>query len=103
MIFTFNPKSEILFGRSASEQAGARTRGFGCSKVLCVYDKGVKDAGVVDPIVKNLEAAGLKVVRPGKDQAGTERPGRFYRRSERREGADPGHQDDVEKGGKLFI
>jgi alcohol dehydrogenase len=65
MIFTFNPKSEILFGQTVSAQTGARTKALGCAKVLCVYDKGVKDAGIVDPIIKNLEAAGLKVVQYG--------------------------------------
>ena len=66
MIFTFNPKSEILFGDNSSEQAGARVKALGCSRVLCVYDKGVKDAGIVDPVVKSLEAAGLKVLHYGK-------------------------------------
>lgn len=62
MIFTISPKSSVVFGEGASDQVGEKTIGFGCSKVLCVYDKGVKDAGIIDPIVKNLENAGLKVV-----------------------------------------
>jgi alcohol dehydrogenase len=62
MLFTINPKSQVVFGDNASDQTGERTKALGCSKILCVYDKGVRDAGLVDPIVKNLEKAGLKVV-----------------------------------------
>jgi alcohol dehydrogenase class IV len=32
---------------------------------MCIYDKGVKDAGVVDPIVENMEKAGLDVIHYG--------------------------------------
>jgi alcohol dehydrogenase len=65
MSFRISPKSEVLFGAGEAYQTGKRTAGFGCSKVLCVYDKGVKDAGVVEPIVKNMEKMGLKVVQYG--------------------------------------
>ena len=65
MLFTINRKSAVIFGEHASDQAGEKTKALGCSKVLCVYDKGVKDAGIVDPIVKNLENAGLTVVHYG--------------------------------------
>jgi alcohol dehydrogenase len=65
MLFTINSKSRVVFGHNASDQTGEQTKALGCSKVLCVYDQGVKDAGLVDPIVKNLEEAGLEVVRFG--------------------------------------
>jgi alcohol dehydrogenase len=65
MSFRISPKSEVLFGEHMSYQTGKRTVALGCSKVICVYDKGVKDAGVVDPIVENMEKAGLEVVRYG--------------------------------------
>jgi alcohol dehydrogenase class IV len=65
MSFRISSKAEVLFGAGESHQAGKRTAALGCSKVLCVYDKGVKDAGIVDPIVKNLEQSGLKVVHYG--------------------------------------
>jgi alcohol dehydrogenase len=65
MSFRISPKSEVLFGVGEAYQTGKRTAGFGCSKVLCVYDKGVKDAGVVDPIVTNMKKMGLKVVEYG--------------------------------------
>jgi alcohol dehydrogenase len=63
MIFTLNPKSQVFFGQTASKQTGEKVKALGCAKVLCVYDKGVRDAGIVDPIIENLEAAGVLVVR----------------------------------------
>ncbi len=62
MLFTISPKSSVVFGEGASDQVGEKTKALGCSKVLCVYDRGVKEAGLVGPIVRNLEDAGLKVV-----------------------------------------
>ncbi len=62
MVFRIGPKSEVLFGDHASDQIGERTRALGCSKVLCVYDQGVKNAGVVGPILASLEKAGLEIV-----------------------------------------
>ncbi len=63
MVFRIAPKSEVLFGEHASDQTGERTKALGCSKVLLVYDKGVKEAGVVGPIVENLKNAGLDIVQ----------------------------------------
>ncbi|MFH0730643.1 MAG: iron-containing alcohol dehydrogenase [Pseudomonadota bacterium] len=64
-MFRISSKSEVLFGEGASHQTGKRTVALGCSKVLCVYDPGVKNAGIVDPIIDNMEKAGLKVVQFG--------------------------------------
>jgi alcohol dehydrogenase class IV len=63
MLFTIDPKSRIVFGEHASDQVGEQTRTLGCSKILCVYDKGVKDAGIADAVIENLEAAGLEIIR----------------------------------------
>jgi len=65
MPYTITSKSEVIFGEHASDQAGEKTKELGCSKVICIYDKGVKDAGIVDSVVKNLEDAGLVVVHYG--------------------------------------
>ena len=65
MVFRIGPKSEVLFGEHASDQTGERTKLLGCSKVLCVYDQGVKDAGVVGPIIENLKKAGLEIIEYG--------------------------------------
>ena len=63
--FRISPKSEVLFGERVSYQAGRKAMALGCSKVLCVYDQGVKEAGLVAPIVENMEKAGLEVVHYG--------------------------------------
>lgn len=65
MPYTISPKSSVIFGVHASDQVGENTKALGCTKVLCIYDKGVKDAGIVDPVVGNLEDAGLEVVQYG--------------------------------------
>jgi alcohol dehydrogenase len=65
MSFTIAAKSEVLFGEGASHHTGKRTVALGCSKVLCIYDPGVKDAGIVGPIVENMKMAGLKVIEFG--------------------------------------
>ena len=65
MVFRISPKSEVVFGEHASDQTGERTKMLGCSKVLCVYDQGVNDAGIVGPIVESLKKAGLEVVQYG--------------------------------------
>lgn len=63
MAFRISPKSEILFGEHTSYQAGRKMMALRCSKVLSIYDQGVKEAGIVGPIIENMEKAGLKVVQ----------------------------------------
>jgi alcohol dehydrogenase len=65
MSFRISPKSEVIFGDNGADQTGDCVKALGCSKVLCVYDKGVEDAGIVGPIIANLEKAGLDVIRYG--------------------------------------
>lgn len=55
-------KPELIFGANASLSAGARLKKLGCTKVICVYDQGVKAAGLVDKIVKAIETEGITVV-----------------------------------------
>jgi alcohol dehydrogenase len=64
MNFVF-PLTKIIFGDGTSTQIGTVMLGLGCKKVLCIYDPGVKDAGIVGPIVENLLTAGLEVVEYG--------------------------------------
>lgn len=64
-MFTITAKAKVVFGVHASDQTGELTKTLGCSRVFCVYDKGVEDAGIISPIVGNLERAGLKVVQYG--------------------------------------
>jgi alcohol dehydrogenase len=69
MAFRISAKSEVLFGDHASYQTGKRAVAFGCKKILCMYDPGVKDAGIIDPIIRNMEMAGLSVIHYGQVQA----------------------------------
>ena len=64
MNFMF-PLTKIMFGDGVSGQIGAVMLGFRCQKVLCIYDQGVKDAGIVAPIVESMQMAGLGVVEYG--------------------------------------
>lgn len=64
MNFTF-PFTKIMFGDGVSGQIGSVMLGFRCQKVFCIYDKGVKDAGIVDPIIETMQMAGLGVVEYG--------------------------------------
>jgi alcohol dehydrogenase class IV len=65
MVFTISAKSEVLFGEGASGQTGEKVRSFGCKKVLCLYDEGIKKAGIVDPIVAQIRDADIEVVSYG--------------------------------------
>lgn len=52
----------VTFGEGVSKQAGERIRAWGCKKVLVVTDKGVVQAGLVEPILHALADAGLEYV-----------------------------------------
>lgn len=60
--------TKIIFGDGTSTQTGQVMLGLGCKKVLCIYDPGVKDAGLVDPIIENMQTAGIQVVEYGNAQ-----------------------------------
>jgi alcohol dehydrogenase len=67
MNFTF-PLTKIIFGDGTSTQIGTVMLGLGCQKVLCIYDPGVKEAGLVQPIIETLQTAGIAVVEFGNAQ-----------------------------------
>ncbi|SHI12756.1 1,3-propanediol dehydrogenase [Sporobacter termitidis DSM 10068] len=52
----------ILFGCGVSGLIGEKLKEFGCKKVLVVYDKGVKAAGIADRILGHIHAAGIETV-----------------------------------------
>ena len=58
----FSAPNPILFGRGSAEETGKRLKGFGCTKVLVVYDKGIKGTGIADRIVGNIQLAGIDTV-----------------------------------------
>lgn len=53
--FFVHAKPELIFGADASLTTGTRLKKFKCTKIICVYDKGVKAAGLVDKIVRSSE------------------------------------------------
>jgi alcohol dehydrogenase len=61
MPFNINHMTPVLFGANMSLRAGNRLRDLGVTKVLAVYDQGVKKAGIPDKILKNIKALGIKV------------------------------------------
>lgn len=61
MNFIF-PLTKIVFGDGVSTQAGTHLLAMGAKKTLCIYDKGIKDAGIVDPVVEAIQTAGIEVV-----------------------------------------
>ncbi|MDM7933810.1 MAG: iron-containing alcohol dehydrogenase, partial [Methanothrix sp.] len=61
MNFVF-PLTKIIFGDGSSGQIGGILQGYRAKRVFCIYDRGVKDVGIVDPIVEAMKLAGLEVV-----------------------------------------
>jgi len=61
--FNIIVKPELIFGANSSLTAGTKLKQLGCTKVICVYDKGVKAAGLVDKIVKAIESEGIEVIQ----------------------------------------
>lgn len=65
MNFTINHLTSVIFGEGASQGTGEKLKDFGITKLLCVYDKGIKAAGLVDTIIQNVQAEGIKVIEFG--------------------------------------
>ena len=61
MPFSVNHLTPLFFGPHMSLRTGMRLREMGVTKVLFIYDQGVKKAGIPDKIIKNVEAMGIKV------------------------------------------
>ena len=61
MDFNINLLPPVLFGTDTSLKAGERLKELGCTKVLVVYDQGVKKAGIPDKIIASVKAAGIGV------------------------------------------
>lgn len=52
----------ILFGVGSSKETGKKLKEFGCTKVILVYDMGIKKVGVVDKIDEIIRAEGIETV-----------------------------------------
>ena len=58
----FESPNPILFGCGESALVGEKLKELGCKKVLAVYDKGIKAAGIADKILDLIKAAGIETV-----------------------------------------
>jgi alcohol dehydrogenase class IV len=61
MSFGINHLSPVLFGEGASLETGKNLKELGCTSVLCVYDRGVKSAGLTDAVIDSIKKEGIKV------------------------------------------
>ena len=62
MITSYEVFVPALMGSGSSLRTGLKVRELGCNKVLVVYDKGLKDVGISDKIVENLNAARIETI-----------------------------------------
>ena len=57
-----NSIRDVLFGENSSLEIGKKLKELGVASALCVYDQGVKAAGLTDKIIKAIEGEGIKTV-----------------------------------------
>src|SRR5512136_882714 len=62
MQFQFNIPGSVAFGAGTAQSVGHVVLGLELTKVFCLYDAGVKKAGIAAGIVASLKDAGLEVV-----------------------------------------
>ncbi len=62
MISTTFDLTKFISGPGASKRIGLVAKELGITKILAFFDKGVESVGLVDPILKNLTAAGIGYV-----------------------------------------
>ncbi len=62
MIYQYNQLVPVIFGEGAIDQLGEKVKELGCKKIMCVYDGGVKAAGIAPRAEASLKAAGVEYV-----------------------------------------
>lgn len=62
MFSTWNSPNPVLYGSGSSKSIGEQLHKVGCKKVLVVYDKGVKSAGIADKILQYIRDAGIETI-----------------------------------------
>lgn len=60
-LFSMRHETPVIFGAGASKQTGENLKKLGCSKVICLYDKVLKEIGFINSIINNIESQGIKV------------------------------------------
>jgi alcohol dehydrogenase len=61
MAFGINHLSPVIFGEGVSLETGEKLRDLGCTNVLCIYDAGIKAAGITDKVIESIQAQNIKV------------------------------------------
>ncbi|MFP4661733.1 MAG: iron-containing alcohol dehydrogenase [Halanaerobiales bacterium] len=61
-IFTYEMPTRIVYGIGSVKSTGDEVNKLGAGKVLVITDKGVFEAGILDPVFKSLSAAGVEYV-----------------------------------------
>lgn len=69
MSFKYEQLVPVVFGNGAINELGEKVKELGCKKVMCVYDGGVKAAGIAPKAEASLKAAGIDYVVYDKIQA----------------------------------
>jgi alcohol dehydrogenase class IV len=62
MFSTWSSPNPVLYGSGSSKAVGEQLKKLGCHKVLVVYDKGVKAAGIADKVLGYIKDAGIETV-----------------------------------------
>ncbi len=62
MVYQYNQLVPVFFGDGAIDLLGEKVKELGCTKVMCVYDGGVKAAGIAPRAEASLKAAGIDYV-----------------------------------------
>jgi 1,3-propanediol dehydrogenase len=62
MICQYNQLVPVLFGAGAVTLLGEKVSELGCKKVLCVYDRGIKAAGLSVKAEQSLKAANVEFI-----------------------------------------
>ncbi len=62
MITEYRQLVPVVFGEGAITRLGEKVKELGCKKVMCVYDQGIKAAGIAEKAENSLKAAGVDYV-----------------------------------------
>lgn len=62
MLCEYMQLTPVLFGAGAIGKLGEKVSALGCKKVMCVFDAGVKAAGIAEKATASLEAAGVDYI-----------------------------------------
>jgi len=63
MEYTFEVPTRITVGEGCSGHLGSSVASAGAKRVMCIFDRGVEAAGIIDPIISGLEASSIEVIR----------------------------------------